>query len=361
MQKIKLTRYISSTSGLIARGVISNYISLIWTTRWNSAGDFQLVLDAESPEANRIWGGDFLLRDDQAGVDGQRGGDMMVVEKVTYEMSESGERRKILTGRNLLGFFCDRRVTKEQFGVVPPTTVSGLFYMMGQKALIPNESVVHFPVYFGADGDETVTGQTVIPVGTNLLKGIEEILTAYKMGITCGWDLWRTTYESKPCRFYTQTGSNSSVVMSDRNGMVRSYSYSALSGEGINRVVVAGEQTQDPSDRQILTVNMWPVYPDFSAVETFVDASNIRKTDQMTMADYQAALTQAAKDAATNYIRDYQVSLDTSALVLPRDLALGATAMIETQAFSARVRLVEIIDSIGENGDFTQTPTFAVL
>ena len=354
MASIRLNVYQAGQTALEAVGMVSDYIALIWSTRWNAAGDFELILDATSPAAAMVGSMMYLERDDQPGK-------MMIVETTRYELAEDGSFRKICTGTDVFGLF-RRRVTKYDV-TYPDNSVVNDWYGALLTAAVQSEQTARFPVRVEVDAYiayTAVAGVGIIPAGTNLLEQYTTFNDTWGYGVSSRVSA-ETTFANKPFYVNILPPTDSAVILSETNDMVRAFSATAEDARRANRMFVGGEQTDNPADRVFATVNFVQPQTPFGIVDQYVDASSVRRESGMTEAHYRAALGNAGIQAREPYAADVQLSLDVSALRLPQDLALGASVKIETRVFNARARLMEIIDSVGENGNFTQTPTFSLI
>lgn len=333
--------------------VISDYVSLIWTTRATTHGDFQLILAATGDAAQDIRKNDFLRRsDDGAGLD--RSGDMMIVEQVRIELAEDGQYRKIVTGRSMMALWA-RRITKSRFGVANPS-VDGLASLVRSNSTSGDE-VYLFPYGQQVTDVDTQIDQTIVEAGTNVLELFTSLCEKYGYTFRGEWRFGAL----RPFAQYFTKFNDSSLVLSETNGMVQSYSLTTEVALKTSRMMVGGQQEENPANRIFATINWVSAPKPFDKVDQYIDGSSIRRDTGMSESDYRIALSTFGKQQRNTMLSDVQLDLDTSALVLPRDLALGQSARVETRAFTARVRLMEIIDSVSEDGAFTQTPTFAII
>ena len=356
---------ISEGGGLRSMGIITDYVSLIWTTRAISAGDFQLTLDASSDIAKTIKKNDVLCREEN-NFPGDKLVEPMVVEKIRVEMTEDGQFHKVITGRSIVALW-DRRNLKERITPEDIGTSQLYFYLMmiHEFALTLDEEqgrYPNFPAYIDDRLDPDLSlDRFILERGDNVLTILETLAATYGFKLRGEW--WFPSQVGEyAASFQTkiEAFANSSLTMSEENGMVRSYSTLVETALETTRELIGGQQEQQTSDR-VWTMVTWTqnIIP-FDTIDQFIDANDIRR-DNLSVSQYQSLLQETGKQRRNKFVSDVQLGLDTSALQFPQDLALGQSARIETRAFTARVRLMEIIDSVSEDGAFTQTPTFSII
>lgn len=212
--------------------VIDDYVSLIWTSRYYSAGDFELCV-AVTPENMTLFSVNYYIcRDDDENVG--------LVENIKIQRTEDGQELLIVTGRFIVALLGRRIIAKQ-------TTVSGTIsncinQLLYQNVIEPSldaRRISNFNVgYYSIS--QTMQAQYT---GKNLLETICAICETYKIGLKCTLDSSNNfifeLYEGVD-RTYNQAV-NSWVIFSDKFDNLLSSSYEENYSSIATAVLVAGE------------------------------------------------------------------------------------------------------------------------
>lgn len=336
-------------------GVIDNYQSIIWTTRYFTPGDFELYIPASRNLLNLLQVDNMLVRDKDMSGDECR--NVMLIRNIEIQSDAETGDSFIITGQCLKSIIA-RRVVTEQ------TNLSGsvetcLQSLITQNIINPSDSDREISNFIlGTDGSLTAASMTMQITGDNLAEALAEICATYGYG----WDVFIKgsnlvfyIYEGKNRSFNQNT--NPHVVFSTEYDNLLSSDYKEDRSEYANVAVVAGEG--EGTARKKATVG---TATGINRFEIWVDQRDTSSNDgEITENEYQELLEQAGIEALT----EMGITTEFSGEVLPDvnfvlgvDYFLGDVVQIENDyGISKAARITEIIESEDENGP-TVIPTF---
>lgn len=325
-----------------------DFISFIWTQRFYSPGDFELCLDIRY--ANIIQKGFYIMRkgDLHAGI----------VEKIQFKRMEDSQEMIIVSGRMLTAILA-RRVISQQTQL-EGNIISAIHLIINENAVNPSDSG---RTISGIMLSNTSIAQTEINsqyTGENLLDTISSLCETYGVGFDGFFDdQFRfnfLTYDGVD-RSYGQNV-NPYVVFSEQYDNLLNcefeadytqYSTDVLvggEGEGINRTFVwSAKDSQTGLNRY----------------EKYLDASNAVSNDNIiTQETYEKQLQGLGLEEITEFTEAFQGEVDFSGVNYGVDLNVGDIVTIENTRWGMRLntRLIEVIESVGEDGAYTIVPTF---
>lgn len=334
--------------------VIDDYISLIWTSRYYEVGDFELVV-ADRPDYMQLFKQDYyILRDDDENVG--------VIEDIVIQHSEDGGDIMIITGR-FLASILGRRIIAAQT-TVANDVVSNIYELVNKNAISPSVSARKISRLL-LDTDQPQLGVTFKAqyTGTNLLEAVSEICKTYGVGFKCVFyqsnilGIKFSVYQGKD-RTYNQSV-NPWVVFSDEYDNLLSSEYEENYTSMANAVLVAGEG--EGLDRTTAWVTDGST--DLNRREIYKDQRQIRSNDgEISDAEYQQLLESAGKEAMTKYTTAFTGTVYFGNIKYKQDVDLGDLCVIENSRWgiSMNARLVEVIESVAETGEYSIVPTFGV-
>lgn len=339
-----------------AVGIVDNYTSLIWATRYQKYGDFEIYLSASPEKIELLRLGRFLVREEDIDNDGKMR-NVMRIEKI--KMSSDAEDGDYLTvsGRDLKGILTQRVASFQTVlsGPIPNVITS----LLNRHVIAPvNEKRKIDFFERGSDMLRSYKRTSLQITGKNIEETIESILS----GCGFGWDIYVLTgkayiylYEGHD-RSYGQSENPFAVISPEFDNLISS-EYEENKEGYINAAFVAGEG--EGKDRKIVEAG------ESSGVdryEAWIDARNQSSNNgEISESEYRAQLLVQGED----YIASNDISKKLSGEIEPEvnyrlgvDYDLGDIIQIETSyGVKARSRIVEIIDSEDESGR-TVIPTF---
>ena len=336
------------TDQFVKLAIIDDYSSFIWTSRYYTSGDFQLIVNANSKNMNLFKKDYYILRDDDENVG--------VIEGISIVHNEDGLDQMIITGR-FLECIIARRIIAVQ------TTVSGKISACIEQLI--DENIIN-----PDDDDRQISNFTIQSytinttmeaqyTGKNLLETIEDICTTYGIGfkVTLNSDneFVFELYEGVD-RTYDQS-TNTWVIFSDTYDNLASSQYDESYKTLVNAVLVAGEG--EGLDRT--TVWVTGSATGINRFEAYKDERNIRSNEgEIPAAEYLELLEQSGKESLTTYTTAFTGTVYFDNITYKEDVDLGDICVIENSKWGLYInsRLVEVIESVDETGDYSIIPTF---
>lgn len=332
-------------------GIIDYCESVIWTSRYCDAGDFELYLPV-TPDAID------LLKIDRALVRADKPDSVMIISTIRISTDEESGDHITVSGKSAEGLI-GRRIVWNQ------TNLSGTIPDCVKQLL--NENLIN-PSYASRKINAIQMGDccpckiflTKQITGDNLLGSIKEILDTYNFG-------FKLVFDGKMFSFCIYTGADKSlnqtanphVIFSTEYDNLLTSEYNADVSEYKNVALVAGEgegvQRKRYAVGQVSGLNRR---------ETFVDARDISsEVDDGTLPldQYNQLLiargTEALNEAITT--QSFAGTIEpTVNYTYGVDYGLGDIVQIVNEyGISSPARIIEIIESWDENG-YSCVPTF---
>ena len=327
---------------------VDDFISFIWTQRFYKPGDFELCCNIRYSEF--IKKGAFIMRKDDD--------HMGVVEKIQFKLEDDQQEMIIASGRMLPALLA-RRVIANQ------TQLTGLVtecikLLVNENAISPVNTDRTIPDLTFTNNSVSTAEMDAQYTGENLLDTLSNICELYSIGMDCVLD------ENNKFAFSIYDAADRSIDQDDLPHVVFSQSYENLlnseyeadyttfgtdilvggEGEGINRTFVwSAKETQSGLDRY----------------EKFLDASNAVSNDQIiTQETYEKQLEGLGLEELSEYTAAFQGEVDFTNVIIGTDINIGDLCTIKNERWGMLVntRLIEVIESVGEDGSYTIVPTF---
>ena len=331
--------------------MIDDFISLIWTTRYYKAGDFELCADIS--RTNELQVGYYVTR---AGDDSHLG----IIENVDFQHKENMQEIIIAKGRFLPAILA-RRVIASQTQV-SGTIANAIQTLIDDNAINPS---IAARTINGLTFNSSVTSAATMDAqytGENLLDTIESICETYSIGFDCtltennGFDF--SLYEGVD-RSYNQSA-NPYVVFSDKYDNLLTSEYKEDYNGYTTDVLVGGE------GEGTARTMVWSAKNSQSGLnryEKFLNAQNAVTNDNIiTQETYEKQLEGLGLEQVTAYTTAFSGEVNFSGVKLGTDLNVGDIVTIENATWGMFInsRLIEVIESVGEDGAYKAVPTFGV-
>ena len=330
---------------------IEAYQSMIWTTRYYEAGDFELYVPATQQMLDTIRTDYFIVRDDDFT-------QAMIIQNITVLTDIEQGNYMTITGKSLKNIL-SRRIIWHQ------TTVNGKVETCIRRLVDDNAVNPHEPLrkisrlVLGPEIGltETIKAQFT---GDNLETAIQDICKNYKIGYDILLDL-----ENKQFIFILYKGSDRSynqsqnphiIFSNDFENLLRTNYASGLENYK-NAVLIAGEG--EGINRRTATIG---ATEDLDRYEAFVDARDVSSNDgELSEGEYIYALVEKGYEFLSNNNKtesiDGEVETEHTYKV-NQDYFLGdIVEVINEYGIIMTPRIVEIIESDDETGHYT-IPTF---
>lgn len=333
--------------------MIDDFSSFIWTSRYYSAGDFELVVPVSPVSLETMKKGFYVFRDDNED-------DVGIIEKLDIQMNADGQETIIAKGR-FLASILGRRIVATQTQVNNKTIDAACATLIEKEIVnpdIPERAIDNFTI----DSSFTTPKKITIQItGKNLLEAIGGICEANGIGFRVGLSgnnfVFRM-YEGTD-RSYNQSV-NPFVVFSDKYDNLLSSEYQENYMNVVTDVLIAGEG--EGIDRKTL----WVTKAGLSGLEryeAYKDARNMSTNDgEIPEAEYYEQLAAEGLESITEYTVAFSGEVDFAGIRYGADVFLGDICTVENTRWGIYLnsRLVEVIESIDETGTYTITPTFGI-
>ena len=197
--------------------------------------------------------------------------------------------------------------------------------------------------------------------GKNLLETIEALAKTYGFGfktiLNSSNQFVFSLFEGID-RTYDQS-INPWVIFSDKYDNLLSSEYEENYMDIATAVLVAGEG--EGLDRKTVWVSSNETGID--RYEVYDDSRNVRSNDgDISDSEYIKLLQEAGKESLTKYTAAFSGTVDFDNVNYKEDLNIGDLVVIENSRWGIYIntRLVEVIESINESGEYSIIPTFGV-
>ena len=330
--------------------IIDDYISFIWSTRYYTSGDFQLMVDVNKANSQLFVKDYYVVRDDDENVG--------IIEDILIQRNEDGIDVLIIKGR-FLDAIIARRIIAVQ------TTVDGkisdcIEQLLDENIINPTEAVRQID-NFTIDSYEIATTMQAQYTGKNLLDTISDICKTYSIGykvtLNADHEFVFQLYEGTD-RTYDQNV-NPWVIFSDTYDNLLSSQYEENYQKLVNAVLVAGEG--EGLDR--ITAWVSDGSSGINRYEVYKDERNIRSDDgEIYIDEYMELLRESGKESMTKYTAAFSGTVYFDNIKYKQDIGMGDLCVIENSRWGIymNTRLVEVIESVNEAGEYSITPTFGV-
>lgn len=277
--------------------IIDDATSVIWVTRYNKAGEFEIYLPADNELIKLFsYDGVIITRDDTNRA--------MYVEKLKLTTSAEDGDYLTISGRSvecILG----RRVIPQQTIIQYPSFETGLYYLIYDNVINPSdaERKISFIRYASPHGWNDKIDMQI--TGKNLLTAVEDICTTYDTGFKLYFTKDAQTHEPF-LRFDLYRGvdrslsqnENTRVIFSPEFENLGNTEYSVDRTQLCNWCYVAGEG--EGNERKIREISSI-IEPGLYVFERWVDARGISSNDgEISASDYTKMLVAQGNEEIEN-------------------------------------------------------------
>lgn len=330
--------------------VVDDYISFIWASRYYSVGDFELCVDVTEENISLFVKDYYVVRDDDENTG--------IIEDIIIQRTEEGQEMLVVKGRFLPAVLAKRIIAVQ-------TTVSGRIDACIEQLIdenVMNPSIAARKISnFLVNSKQINTRMEAQYTGKNLLTTIEDICSTYHLGMKVVFNSSNqfvfSLYQGID-RTYDQDA-NPWVVFSDTYDNLLSSEYEENYQDYVNAVLVAGEG--EGLDRKTAWVTDGST--GLERCETYKDQRNIKSNDgEISEEEYIELLKESGKESLTNYAVAFTGTVYFENVKYKEDVNLGDLCVIENSRWGIHVnsRLVEVIESVNEAGEYSIEPTFGV-
>lgn len=330
--------------------VIDDYSSLIWTSRYYTCGDFEIVVPLTPKYLELMQIGFYIVRDDDENTG--------IIEDLEINVNEDNKTQFIVTGRFLPSLLARRIIEKQT--QISGTIQTGITKLISENAISPTNSARKIPNLSikTKNFTETLDAQYT---GKNLLEVIEDICKTNGIG-------FNIVLEDKKFQFSLYKGTNRSysqntnprVIFSDEYDNLLSSCYISQSSSLVTDVLVAGEG--EGLDRKTLWVSNVS-NTGLDRYEMYQDQRDLSTNDgAISDEEYNAQLKQAGLENITQITSEFEGTVYFGNIKYKTDVNLGDIVTVENKKWGIHVdtRLIEVIESVDETGNYEVLPTFGI-
>lgn len=338
-------------SSFVKLAVIDTYTSFIWTTRYYACGDFELCVDANLTNVSLFQEGYYILREDDDHVG--------IIEDIKIQRNEDGLELLIVKGR-FLESIIGRRIISQQT-ILNGTLSDCINALLTNEIINPSVSARQISNFILGSYTISQTMQAQY-TGKNLLETICAICETYGIGFKV------TLNSSNQFVFELFQGIDRSygqnvnryIVFSDTYDNLLSSEYEENYQDIVTNVLVAGEG--EGLDRKTLWVTV-DNPTGLDRYEAWKDARNVRSNDgEITDAAYEAMLREDGLESITEYTTAFAGTVYFGNIEWKTDVNIGDICTIENSRWGLSInsRLVEVIESVNEAGEYSIIPSFGL-
>lgn len=332
-------------------GLIDDYVSFIWCSRYYATGDFELVVNVDGNNTDMLRKDFYIMRetDDNVGI----------IENIQITRNEDDNELMIVTGRFLTSIL-GRRIIEKQTQL-NSTVTNGIYSLLINEAIAPVDEARKIPNLIYKLFTSTARLQAQY-TGDNLLETIETICEAYGIGLkitlTENNEFLFELYEGTD-RSYNQSV-NPYVIFSDEYDNLISSDYQEKHDSVVTDVLVAGEG--EGTARKTLWVSK-SSNSGLQRYEVYKDQRQLSTNDgEISDDEYLAQLKESGLEELRTRTTSFTGQVYFDNVEYRKDVKMGDICVIENTRWGIYIntRLIEVIESVDESGKYTVTPTFGV-
>lgn len=337
--------------------LIDEYISLIWTDRYNEAGDFELYLDASLENVKTFQIGMYLSSTSSE--------HMMIIETVEIKSDIEDGSKLIVSGRSLESIL-SRRIVWNQTIFENKSIQDIIYKLLNDSVISPtniNRRIANF--IFNRIDDEQVNAIKLDRqyTGDNVYSIINDLCMQYGIGfklLRINGEFQFSIYKGKD---HTQNV-DSFVMFSPRFDNLISSNVIASIKEMMNVACVAGEG--EGNERKIISAGN--EIGGLDRIELFVDARNIssRTDSNVNLSDAQYQSLLKAKGIEELNGHSFKTTIESEVdyngiFQYKKDFDVGDIVNVSNEfGYSGKLRITELVISDSIDG-ITIVPTFKAI
>lgn len=330
---------------------VDDYTSFIWTTRYYEPGDFELTVPMSSHNLQFLQVNNYVMR-------GDNDSEMGIIERREVTQDLNGQETMTASGRFLSSILA-RRIIAQQTQV-SGTVAHCVTQLINVSAINPTDTARKLPIVIGTL-DIPATQMQQQFTGTNLLEAIVNICKTNFVGFALHYDadsgaMVFDMFDGVD-RSYAQS-ENTYAVFSSEYGNLQSSDYVEDASAVVTNVLVAGEG--EGLERKTIWASKGNP-TGLSRYELFQDARNASTNNgEISDAVYYKQLQDEGAESLADMAQMFAGQVTFDNIEFGTDLNIGDICTIESVAWGMYMdaRLVEVIESVGETGAYTITPSF---
>lgn len=329
---------------------IDDYISFIWTTRYYAPGDFELCAPISWIEYLAIH--NYVKR--------PHDNCPCIIEKVEVKRTDEAQEMVIVTGRSLESIL-ERRVIANQQQITG-SVIYSISSLLSYNVINPSDNARKINNFFSGSYSESTATVDAQYLGQNLLETICDLCETFSIGmrltIEDNNELWFETFDGKDRSLDQNT--NARVIFSDDYDNLINCDY-VKNIEGYCTDVLVGGEGEGTS--RTLVWSAKDSQTGMSRYEKFLDASSAVSNDHIiTQATYEAQLEGLGLAELTEYTTAFSGEVNFDSVNFGIDVQVGDIVTIQNRKWGMYIntRILEVIESVGEDGAYSIIPTFGI-
>ena len=334
--------------------VIDTYTDLIWTERYDRAGDFELLVPVSMELIEDLIPGRYLY------IDSSR--TLMIIETVELYSSAGKGNQMTVTGRSLESILSYRIVWSTT--TLDGTLESGIQTLLNNNIISPSDSARRVDNFvFEPSGDAAIDELTLVGqyTGENLYNIVCQICEDYALGFEVYLN------DQDQFVFHLLNGADRSFNQYDNPVIEFSPNFDNLleSTYRMNSIdyrtsaLVVGKEVNGTSKKKEVLMNE---STGLDRRELYIDANDVEQEDGVSDAKYLQMLEQRGYEELCEYQiqQEFDCSIDT--FIGPKygvDYYIGDIVQDE-YGIQSQCRVVELIRSVKASG-YYEYPTFQLI
>lgn len=327
---------------------IDDFISFIWTQRYYSPGDFELCAPISKLKYFMI--GNYVLRrgDDFGGI----------IEKISIKRTEDQQEMIIASGRSFVSILGRRVISTQQ--MLDSAVPEGIELLIDDNIMNPELASRKISNVTFTNRSHVASWIEAQYLGENLLEVVCGLCESNHIGIKCSLD------QNNNFAFALYDGVNRSyeqdinpyVVFSDKYDNLYTSEYDEDCSELATDICVGGEVI---SNERVLVWSAKDSQSGIDRFEKYLDASNTIQNEQIiSLETYKSQLQGLGLVEVTDYTTAFSGEVDFTRIMQGNTVNVGDICTIQNTEWGMYInaRVVEIIESVGEDGAYTIIPTF---
>lgn len=330
-------------------GVVDDYTSVIWTTRYFTKGDFELFLSASKSNIELLQKDYYLVRENDVKSNCYK--NVMIIRNIQIQTDEEQGDNLIVTGYCLKSILTRRVIVNQT--ILNGRVENCIKQLINENIIEPTDTgraINNF--VFGVNSLINTHSMSLQVTGKNLEETISEICNSYGYG----YDVYIN--DNKQFVFYLYEGANRSYSQEENPHVVFSSEFDNLltsdfisnADNFANVAIVAGEG-EGVARKKAVAGNVTGL----ERFEVFIDSRN-SSTNEGAISDseYNTMLVEEGYEALQEHIvtTSFEGDIDnTLNYTINKDYFLGDLVQVENDyKISAQTRIIEVIESEDENG-----------
>ena len=327
-------------------GMVDYYRSFIWTERYNTPGDFEIVCPVTAALRALVKLGRYVIRDDRQEVG------IIETIRLTSEYNR-GEHMALISGR-FASSILQRRIVDVTTKFKSKTAAQIIRQLVQSHILSPSNTARKIDIF---DMDTTTVSGSRIKSAQFTGKTLLEVTESLCEEKGFGFRTYISGTGKITLHIYAGTDRRATAVFSPAFDNLDSEEYEESITARVTNVLTAGEGEGTARKTAWATVDN-PTGLD--RYELYQDARNLRDDADDTAA-YLEELEQQGLEEITPYTQAHMAEIVPGVLVYKQDWDVGDIITIrnDTWGILETPRIVEVIESMDETGRYSITPSFA--